>query len=318
MNAADLGKIHEAIEGSSTIIVACHVDPDGDALGSILALASLLRRNGKEVWAGWGSEDIEVPPQYQFLPGASFQVPSSAPERADLFISLDCADLKRLDLLTDKFRAATRTINIDHHISNEGYADMDLVEGSASSTCELIWNYFEYSGAEPTLDEATCLYTGIVTDTGRFQYSNASPATLRAAADLRARGVDHVGVGEQIYESNSFGYLKVLGAVLARASFEDGLVWSWLERSDLDGVPSGETEHVIDALRAVNGCQVAALAKEQPDGTFKMSLRSTGLHDVSAVARSLGGGGHTRAAGYSTTGDVSAVIAALKEQLSKT
>lgn len=309
----DLQKAAKAIGEAGSIVIACHVSPDGDALGSMLGLGMFLERQSKRVWMSWGSPEIAVPPQYRFLPGIGKVVPpDQVPDDADCFVAIDCADVGRLEVLQGKFHSSRARLNIDHHVSNPGYGDINLVDPAAGSSCELAFALVKALGGTPTREEATCIYTGIVTDTGRFQYSNTSPETLRAAAELRQTGLDHVRVAEEIYESASFTYLHVLGLVLARAKLEDGVVYSWVMQDDLAGLGLDETEHFIDVLRSVQEAKVAALIKQQPEGGFKVSLRSRAEVDVSLVARSFGGGGHARAAGFSTEGPVERVVDELR------
>lgn len=307
----------EVLNGAREVVVACHVSPDGDALGSMIGLGRHLRRRGKRVYMGWGSEEVHVPAQYSFLPGVGEVVPPpSVPAAPEVFVAIDCGAEDRLELLRDRFRAAGTRINVDHHISNERFGDVNLVDPEAASSSELAYELVRRMGGTPDPDEATCFYTGIVTDTGRFQYSATSPRTLRAAADLREIGVDHERVGREVYESASFGYLHVLGVVLARARLEDGLVWSWVEQEDLRGLTLDETEHLIDVLRAVREARVAVILKQVSDGAYKASLRSRGDVDVAAIAKEFGGGGHARAAGFTTPGPVEGVIAAILARVS--
>lgn len=302
--------------GSAQVAVACHVSPDGDALGSMIGLARFLRRSAKFVTAGWGSGEISVPPQYEFMPGIGEAVTHKHfPEAAETFVAIDCGDAERLGLLLPKFEAAGSRINIDHHISNEGFGDINLVDSAAASSSELAYELIRRMGGVPDNDEATCLYTGIVTDTGRFQYASTSPATLRAAAELREIGVDHEMIANEVYESNSFGYLHVLGLVLSRARLEDGMVWSWLDQADLGGLDLDETEHFIDTLRTISEAKVAVLLKQWPKRSYKASLRSRGEVDVAAIAKALGGGGHARASGFEMRGSVQEVIDAIRKRL---
>ncbi len=302
-----------ALERSSEMVVACHVDPDGDAFGSMIGLGRFLTRKGKKVWMGWGSESLELPPHYRFLPGAELIGPARGRLRhPELFVAVDCADVRRLELLRESFEGAGTRVNLDHHLSNDRFGDINLVDAAASSSSELVYELVRRMGGVPDAAEATCLYTGIVTDTGRFQFPSTSPETLRIAANLRELGADHHLVATQVFESASFGYLHLLGAVLARARLDGGVVWSVLRQEDLDEVGLDETEHLIDVLRAVREARVAALLKEESPGAYKVSLRSRDGVDVSAVARALGGGGHARAAGFSAEGSVEEIFEAIR------
>lgn len=306
------------LTGAETVIVCCHVAPDGDALGSMIGLGRFLARKGKKVWMSWGSDNPRVPPQYAFLPGLDdLSTHDQLPQDADVFVAIDCGDIQRLELLEDKFHSAKSTINVDHHISNDLFADINIVEPEKASSCELAFELIKAFGEKPDAEEAMCLYTGIVTDTGRFQYPSTSAQTLRAAAELRDLGIQHHVVGEEVYESSSFGFLRVLGIVLSRARLEDGIVWSWVEQADLDGLDLDETEHFIDVLRSVRGSKMALILKQVPEGNYKVSLRSRGEVDVSALAQRFGGGGHTRAAGFTSHRSVDETIAGIKSAIAE-
>lgn len=329
---ADWEKAVAALASSGRVAIACHVNPDGDALGSMIGVGRFLKRRGAEVFMGWGSGRVEVPPQYEFLPGAkSLNQSKDFPDTAETFVAIDCADAQRLGLLQPKFDAAATRINIDHHVSNDDFGDINLVDPDAASSSELAYELIKRMGGVPDVDEATCLYTGIVTDTGRFQYVNTSPMTLRTAADLREIGVDHEKVASEVFESNSFEYLHVLGIVLSRAKLEDGMIWSWLDHADLGSLDFDETEHFIDHLRAVAEAEVAVLLKQwawradAPRGSsdsgservsspaYKASLRSRGKVDVAAIAKALGGGGHERAAGFEMRGSAEEIVGAIRK-----
>jgi phosphoesterase RecJ-like protein len=257
---------------------------------------------------------LRVPPQFEFLPGLDLLggEPPAAPE---VFVAVDCASLDRLDLLQPVFRAAGCRINVDHHATNNRFGDLNLVDPRAASSCELAYELVRAMGGVPDAAEATCFYTGIVTDTGRFQYSNTTPATLRTAADLRELGVDHNRVANEIFESASFGYLHTVGAVLARARLEDGVVWSWLDLRDLNGGRLDEAEDMINLLRSVREAGVAVLLKETEPGRYKVSMRSRGDVDVAQVAATFGGGGHAKAAGFTAPGGVEETMNALRVTL---
>jgi phosphoesterase RecJ-like protein len=312
----DWEKAIEALRASKEVVVACHISPDGDALGSMIGLGRFFARDGHRVWMSWGTPGIPIPPQYAFIPGTESIVdPAQVPEAPECFVAIDCADVQRLGVLQPKFSSAGVRIDIDHHISNDGFGDLSLVDPEAGSSSELAYELIRRMGGTPDPEEATCLYTGIVTDTGRFQFASTSPATLRSAAELRELGVDHEKVAQEVYESTSFSYLHVLGVVLFRARLDDGLVWSRLDQKDLGDLDMDETEHFIDALRTVRESKVAVLLKELDDGTWKASLRSRGDIDVASVAQALGGGGHARAAGFEMRGTSDEVIQAIKQRL---
>ncbi|MCA1704004.1 MAG: bifunctional oligoribonuclease/PAP phosphatase NrnA [Actinobacteria bacterium] len=307
----------EALRAAERIAIACHVNPDGDALGSLFAVSLGLQQIGKTTYPSWGASPAAIPFSYQFLPAIDTLVqPADIPE-ADTFLAVDCGAGNRLGELEGLARKAKTTINIDHHPGNDDFGDYNIVVTDVSSTAELITRLLQDLGVELDLDIATCLYTGLVTDTGRFQYSNSSPDTLRLAADLLAIGVPATEIATEVFESSPFGYLKLVGRVLDRAVlFEDvRFVYSWLTLSDLaeTGVAPDETDKLIDAVRSTRAADVAALFKEQSDGNYRVSLRSKGP-SVGALARTRGGGGHELAAGF-TAPDVEETVITLREEL---
>lgn len=317
-DAGDWDRAVEALAAADDVAVACHVNPDGDALGSLFAAAEGLKRLGKKTYTSWGDERAEVPFNYRFLPGADTVVqPSDVPE-TDAFLALDCGAVDRLGSLEPLALKNERLVNIDHHPGNDEFGTMNIVVQTASSTAEIVTFLLRDLGVEIDAHIATCLYTGLVTDTGRFQHPNATPDTLRLAADLLAYGVSAPTVAEEVFESAPFGYLKLAGRVLDRAElFEsERFVYSFVTQEDLSatGVGLDETEKLIDLVRSTRAADVAALFKEQPDGSYRASLRSRGP-SVGAIARAHGGGGHELAAGFTARNvdeAVDAIRAALK------
>ncbi|HVL51090.1 MAG TPA: bifunctional oligoribonuclease/PAP phosphatase NrnA [Actinomycetota bacterium] len=306
------------LKGSKEVAVSCHVSPDGDAFGSMLGLGLFLEGLGKKVYMSWGSAETVIPDNYAFLPGVDRIVAQDLiPDQVETFVAIDCGDLRRLDLLVPKFKAAGTRVNIDHHVSNTNYGDINLVDHTRASSAELAFELIQRMGGEVTPEMATALYTGLVTDTGRFQYSNTTPATLQAAVALREAGADHLTVAEQIFESAPFEQLRILGKVLNRARLEDGVVYSWLYLDDLEGQGLEIAEDFIDFLKVVKEASVAVILKERPEGGWRVSLRSRDDTDVSAVAQSFGGGGHTKAAGFSFGGDLEEAIKLVMERLAK-
>ena len=307
----------EALRAADSVAIACHVNPDGDALGSLFAASLGLQQLGKATFPSWGSSPAAIPFSYQFLPATGSVVqPPDLPE-VDTFLAVDCGAADRLGDLEGRARSTATVINVDHHPGNDNFGTYNLVVTHVSSTAELITRLLQDLNVEIDRDIATCLYTGLVTDTGRFQYANSSPDTLRLAADLLALGVPATEIATEVFESSPFGYLKLVGRVLDRAVlFEDvRFVYSWLTLSDLaeTGVAPDETDKLIDAVRSTRAADVAALFKEQSDGRFRVSMRSKGP-SVGELARTRGGGGHELAAGF-TADDVEQTVIALREGL---
>jgi bifunctional oligoribonuclease and PAP phosphatase NrnA len=308
----------EILREADIVVVATHINPDGDAIGSTLGASLALRSLGKRTYPTWGTPGSKVPFAYRFLPTAdSFVQPHDVPDEGVL-LALDCGASDRLGVLEERAPSFSCVVNVDHHSGNSNFGKLNVVVPTASSTAELVTHLITDVGAEIDRDIATCLYAGIVTDTGRFQYGNSSPDVLRLAADLLERGVPWVQIAQEVFESAPFGYLKLVGRVLDRAVLHEDVrfVYSWLTLADLDetGVALDETEKLIDQVRATRSAEVAAMFKEQPGGTYRVSLRSKGPTSVGAIAREHGGGGHELAAGF-TASSVEDAVAAIIEAL---
>jgi phosphoesterase RecJ-like protein len=317
-DSADWDDVVAVLKGAREVVLACHVNPDGDAVGSLLAVSLGLRQLGARTWPTWGTDPVVMPPAYAFLPGADSLVqPADVPD-APVFVALDCGAADRLGDLEAKAKAASTLVNVDHHPGNEGFGTHNVVVTHASSTAELAARLLLDAGVTLDKDIATALYTGIVTDTGRFQYSNSTPETLRLAADLLELGVPAPEVAIEVFESAPYGFLKLTGRVLERAVLheDERFIYSWVDRSDLEetGVAMDETEKLIDVIRATNVADVAAIFKQQKSGEYRVSLRSKGPVSVGAIARARGGGGHELAAGF-TAADVRAAADSIRDGL---
>ena len=316
---ADWDAAVRALKDAGDVTIACHVNPDGDALGSLLGASLALRKIGKTTYPTWGTTPMTLPVQYEFLPASDTLVQPGDVPVASTFLALDCGAADRLGDLEAHMSKSGVVVNVDHHPGNDEFGNLNVVVTSASSTAELVTRLIQDAGIEIDRDIATCLYTGVVTDTGRFQYSNSSPDTLRLAAELLSLGVPATEIAKDIFESAPFGYLKLLGRVLDRALLFDAerFVYSWVTRQDLDetGVSIEETDQLIDFIRSTRAADVAAMFKEQSDGRYRVSLRSKGPVSVGAIARARGGGGHELAAGY-TADEVDAAVAEIRRELS--
>ncbi len=300
-----LERAAEVLSGADLVALACHVNPDADALGSMLGLAAYLRSRGAETVCSFGNEPLDLPRWARLLPGADGLVEAREfPKSPAVMVALDCASLDRLGPLASPARRALELIWIDHHASNDGVGTVPLIDPAASSSSEIVYRLIGAMGGEPSPEVATCLYAGLVTDTGRFQYEAVRPDTLRLAAELRQHPFDHARLVQALYEDNRFDYLRLAGTALRRLAYvpEADLVWTYLTQGDLAGagVHPSETDDLIDVVRTAREADVAAVVKQQRDGRFKVSMRSRGDHDVAAVAAALGGGGHRLAAGYTS------------------
>jgi len=299
-----------AIEESPTMALACHVGPDGDALGSMLALALAARDRGKEVVAGFGSPHL-IPPSLSFLPTELIVAPDAFPDAPPLMVVLDVGSPERLGELAANAGKAGKVIVVDHHVTNAGFGDIAVVDPGAGATGELVYEILAAIGWGLTPEVAMCLHTALVTDTGRFSYSNTTPRTLRIAADLVAAGAEPSVIGRHVYEEAPFGYLKAAAVALGRAQLdsERKVVSTVVTHKELADNEIGwdETENLIDLLRLTLEADTAVLVKAHEDGRVKVSLRSRGDTDVGGLAVAMGGGGHRLAAGFTTQGDPEAV-----------
>ena len=307
----------DALRNTNSVAIACHVNPDGDALGSSLAASLALRKLGKDTQVSWGEAPLVTPASLVFLPGTDHIVPPEEMRSARTFLAVDCGAADRLGSLEDVARRSGTLVNIDHHPGNDAFGTINLVAPGASSTAELMTILLRDLGVEFDRDIATCLYTGVVTDTGRFSYANSSPDTLRLAADLLSYDVPARAIAEEVFESSPYGYLKLVGRVLERARLleEERLVYSWLTLADLDetGVSLSDTDKLIDLMRSTRDADVAALFKQQPGDGYRVSLRSKGP-SVGQIARAEGGGGHDLAAGF-TAADVESAVSRIRQAL---
>ena len=313
-------KAAEALSAATSVALACHVNPDADALGSMLGLSNHLRAMGKETVCSFPNDPFEPPRWASMLPGTEALVPPSAfPDDPPVMVTCDVASLDRLASLGGAAVRAKTLIWIDHHVTNDGLGTIPIVDPSASSTCELVWRLVKELGGQIQIETAMCLYAGLVTDTGRFQYAAVKPDTLRLAAELREFPFEHTRLVQALYEDNGVAYLGLLGIALGRVRVEPeaDLVWTYLTRADLEAsdVHPGETDDLIDVVRTAREADVAAVIKQQRDGRFKVSLRSRGGHDVAAAASRFGGGGHRLASGYTSSQGLVATVESLKGAL---
>ncbi|MEW2352683.1 bifunctional oligoribonuclease/PAP phosphatase NrnA [Spirillospora sp. NPDC029432] len=311
------------IREAGEISLACHIAPDGDALGSMLALAQALRALGKDVAASFG-EPFKVPDILRFLPGQELLVePSRLPAAPEVMITLDAAGVERLGSLAGRAGAAGALIVVDHHASNTGFGAVRLVDPDAAATAVLVDELIRRLGARLTPDIAEGLYAGVASDTGSFKYPCTTPEVHDLAGRLLAAGVRPEAVSRELWDRAPFGYLMVLAGALNRARLERdaagglGLVWTTIGRADRDarGVPYDQLEGVIDQLRRTDEAEVAVVLKENDQGGWYVSTRSKGRVDVGRACVELGGGGHRTAAAFTITGEPADIIDRLRASL---
>jgi phosphoesterase RecJ-like protein len=290
------------IHAAQRPLLVTHVDPDGDAIGSLLGLGWALRRLGKTpvLCASDG-----VPPRYAFLPGAD-EVVTKPDMAADLIISLDCADMGRLGLTIDDLAvfANKPSLNLDHHVTNTAFAHVNLIDPSAASTAEVVLEVVDALGVPLDPQIATCLLCGVVTDTLGFRTSNVSPRVLERAARLMNAGGPLAQIIEQALNNRPYSGLCMWAAGLGTMQCQDGLIWAHLSRAARKrcGPVAGAETGLVNFLLSAQEAQVAVLFTEREDGAVDVSMRAKPEHDISRVATALNGGGHPQAAGCSLPG----------------
>jgi bifunctional oligoribonuclease and PAP phosphatase NrnA len=313
--------VADAIRANDRFLVVTHENPDGDALGSMLAMALALRALRKDV-VMYLSGNAPTPAEYRFLDLGDVrrELPDDLEER--VLLAVDCANDRRIGEQNTGVDRAQLVVNVDHHHDNSEFGDVNLIVADASSTSEIVRDILRELDVALTPEIAAALYVGLVTDTGRFQYTNTTPKALRLAAELVEAGADVHGIFRHVYETVQFSKLKLLARALERAQlFEGGrLVVSYLLKDDFGDVGAEEpySEGIIDSLRAVEGSEMVALIREPPRNegpARRISLRSSHDEvDVSAVARKMGGGGHRQAAGFSSDKPIGEIVEFLRRE----
>jgi phosphoesterase RecJ-like protein len=302
-------RIIDIINQNATFLITSHERPDGDALGSALALYYMLRAGGKR--ATVYNQD-QTPGDYRFLPGADVIVHELPPtESFDAAFILDCSELERVGREAGRIGKIRQLINIDHHVSNGGFCDATLLDAGASSTGELIYRLAEAMAMTLTPEMATNLYAALLTDTGGFCYGNTTRDCLVIAGRLVENGARPQWISENIYENAPLVKIRLLAVVLESLALElNGKVGSMIvtqENLARTGALQEHTEGFVDLPRTIEGVEVSILFSELEENYFKLSLRSKGRFDVERVARKLGGGGHVNAAGCRIRGDIATV-----------
>ena len=304
----DLDQVVGELRQADKLLLTTHENPDGDALGSLLATHQILTLLGKDALMFMAADEFPLPAEYRHMDftGVLNHPPDDVSERTIVF--LDCGNIDRMpvDFLQQD---NLHILNIDHHHDNTRFGTVNLVVPDASCTAEIVFRIAKQLEVEITAETADALYVALVTDTGRFMYENTTPEAHRMAAELIELGVDVHDVYRRLYEDLPFSRLQLLGRALEHVSRHDGgaLTLTYLTRQDYEETGSLETdsEGIVDHLRSVEGTAVAGLIRDLLSdgraGVRKVSLRSTdGRVDVSRIARAHGGGGHRQAAGFST------------------
>ena len=301
--------LKELLEGKQSVALGGHVRPDGDCVGSTMGLYLYLKENFPQIETDLYLES--VPEAYSMIRHTD-EVKSELPEGKiyDLFICMDCGDLQRLGFSQKLFIESKQTACIDHHVSNEAFADVNYIVPDASSTSELVYNLLDYD--KMSLETAEALYMGIAHDTGIFRYSCTSPETMEAAAQLMRKGVDTAKITDRTYYEKTYIQNQILGKALLESIMvlDQRCIVSVVRLKEMEffkAKPS-DLEGIVSQMRQTKGVEVAMFLHETASQTFKVSLRSKEQVDVSSIAKYFGGGGHVRAAGVTMKGSVHDVI----------
>lgn len=305
-------QILASIETASHVVLATHINPDGDALGSLLGLADILRGLGKNVFAYL---EEPVSSMYDFLPGsdgveydldALQEFVQRAGSENVVSIALDCGDAERLGLAKNILLSNSPFLVIDHHHGHRPFGDDLWLESKCSSTGEMVYELALQMGVDVSVTAAFCLYVAIVTDTGSFRYESTSPRTLRIAADLLEKGVHPEDVAQRVYDNYTLARLRLMEMVLStlevHAYGRIGVISVNAEMLARAGADQQDVEGFVNYPRSLSSVEVAAFVKEIQEGTVSVSLRAKGSVDVAVIAATFGGGGHKNAAGFRLSG----------------
>ncbi|MCU1459267.1 MAG: exopolyphosphatase-like enzyme [Actinomycetia bacterium] len=308
-----------AIERAEQVCLACHIHPDGDALGSTLGLFHVLRAAGADVVASF-PEPFLVAPHYRELPGLELLAPPATfPEHPEVMATFDCGSMARLGSLGANAKAADTLIVVDHHVSNDRYGTINVIDPAAAASGVMVRRLIDALGLELTRDAAVCLYAALVCDTGRFQYDTTTPAVFELASELVEFDVPVSRLSRSLFEEHRFEYLQLVADVLQRAELcrEQRFVWTAVTQADVvrHGVTIDEAEGLIDILRRTAEAEVTCVLKEEADGVVRVSLRSLGDVDVSVLAQDFGGGGHQFAAGFNSSQSIPEIVARIRTHL---
>jgi phosphoesterase RecJ-like protein len=301
-------KILREIEANTSFLVTTHEGPDGDAVGSTMALTSFLRALGKDVTLYYCDQ---IPDTYRFLPLTDMLVHAIPDRTYDVCFVLDAGELKRAGEEIAAFRGFGKIINIDHHPYSEDFGDLNYVDPSASATGALIYRIMKTAGYAIDYDTALCLYVAIVTDTGSFRYSNADPEAFQVSGELVAIGINPWSVAEKLYESQPLKRLELLALALSTLTVsktgEFASISVTLDMYQKTGASSELTDGFVNYPRSIHGVEVSVFFREIKTGAYKVSFRSKGKVNVSSLAMAFGGGGHHNAAGCTLLGSLDEV-----------
>ena len=315
----DPAGIARAIEQAETVCICSHVSPDGDTIGSALAMRLVLQGMGKKVSVFCQDK---VPDNLMFLPGVeSIRKPETNRDRYDLFLPVDVSDAARLGTCAELMQCCVHSALIDHHGTNPGFTEVNSIDGKASATCTMIREQMKYLKAPLTKDIAVCLYTGISTDTGNFSFDCTDPEAFQVMGDLLETGLPLAQLNMILFREKSVAQLRLLGRAIEKMTFAgDGKIAVMkLTMQDFRdcGALSEHSDTLVNYGLETVGTKMALLARENEDGKIKISLRARDPLTVDGVAAELGGGGHPRAAGISMEGDLDACTAKKEEKMAE-
>ncbi len=319
--AADV--VRSVIDAGTSLALACHVSPDGDALGSLLGFAHLADAAGLTTVSAWPSPHA-VAHHYRSIPGLDRGVASvEFPLQPPVMFTFDCGSLGRLVELKPAAQYAAahgQLVVLDHHVSNDAYGSINAISPTAAATAVVVRELARELGWELNYKAAWCLYVGLVTDTGKFQYQSVTPAVFALAEELSSFGLPLAKISRELFDEHRFAYVRLAADALSRAELDEarGFVSTSVSLADLKrfGVGYEEAEGLIDWVRSTAEAEVACVLKEAPEG-FRVSLRAVELVDVGAIAAALGGGGHRLAAGFTMRASVDEVRAAVVRELDR-
>ncbi len=324
---SDWDRVVEAVTSARSLLLLGHVSPDGDALGSALGAGLALARlpGDRRVEVSFGDDPFVVPANLAWMPGDGLLTPAvDVSPDPDVVLTFDASSADRLGLLREVAERAPLLVAVDHHRSYDGFGHVALVDVEAPATAVVARELIRRLGIALDIDVAACLYTGLITDTGSFRYAGTTAQTHALAGELLETGIAFDTIAREVFDAVPFGYLGVLGTALGRCRLEPeaaggtGLVWTAVLAADraVDELPFDLVEPIIDVVRKASEAEVAMVVKEDDLGDLRVSLRSKGVADVSAVALGLGGGGHRYAAGFTADSrDLNEVVDTVRQAL---
>ncbi len=309
-------EIAAALAQGKSILLFPHIHADGDALGSCSALCRALRKAGKDCWV---LIEDRIPENLQFLDRDYCTTDQDILGAPDLSVCVDCSDMDRIHNRGRRFLSAKVTVCIDHHRTTDSFCDLNYIDSSAAATGELIYGLLTACGAEIDREIAEAIFAAIVTDTGRFQYSNTSRHTHEIAAALYDAGIDAGHICTEIYESMRMERLMIRNMALNTMSTVAGgravIAYVTQEMLRETGAFLDETDGIVEELRSIKGVEAAVFLKEAEDGSIKVSMRSKEALNVAEIAQTMGGGGHIRAAGCTLTCSLSDAYDQIRNRL---